>query len=341
MPRGPSPGRKRQKRHMIKSLVLRTGIVAAAKPRSPCMLPRRRPSSASRSPAHRSPCTISSATSQSNRGSGSDVVVEVTRGGHAMRGRLSLEVREVRGRNTLCVRFLDASTSSIPTSAAGRVLDFRIGSDCTLGGDDRDDCDDRSWGGHRICVKGGGQRHGGSVGRIPQDLSFRRARISRSILGVGELGCKSRATADLKMSAGSGRVTIRDVKGNLVATTGSGGMDVRGANGDEVRITTGSGGITANDVSGKRLRVSTGSGGVTGGGFTSEDLEISSGSGSIRVDDARAPRAHLSSGSGGIRVGFASPVKSLDASYRLRRSYCIAAGRSERGCRCRDRQRRD
>src|ERR1019366_9059583 len=132
-------------------------------------------------------------------------------------------------------------------------------------------------------------------------------------IGVGELGA-THVSADLRLSASAGRVTVKDTKGNLVAATGSGGVDVRGANGDDVRISAGSGSITANDVGGKRLRVSTGSGGVTGSGLSSDDLDVSAGSGSIRVDDARAPRVRLSAGSGGIRVGFASPVKSLDAS---------------------------
>ena len=242
------------------------------------------------------------------QGSGSDVVVEVTRGGHDAK-KLSLEVREVRGRNTLCVRFPDDDII-YPELGRGSSSDFRVGSDCTWGGDDRDDRDDRSWGGHRIRVKGSGS---GTEAWADLKILVPSGKDFAVFLGVGELGA-NHVTADLKLSAGSGRVTVRDVKGNLIAGTGSGGMDVRGANGDEVRISTGSGTITANDVSGKRLRVSTGSGGVTGGGFTSEDLDISSGSGSISVDDARAPRAHLSSGSGGIRVGFASPVKSLDAS---------------------------
>jgi lia operon protein LiaG len=244
------------------------------------------------------------------QGTGSDVVVEVTRGGHDAK-KLTLEVREVRGRNTLCVRFPDDDII-YPDLGRWSSSDFRIGNDCTWGGDDRDDRnnrDDRGWGGHRIRVKGGGS---GTEAWADLKILVPAGKDFAVFLGVGELGA-NHVNADLRLSASSGRVTVRDVKGNLVASTGSGGVDVRGANGDDVRISSGSGGITVNEVSGKRLKVETGSGGVTGGGLTSEDLEIGSGSGSIRVDDARAPRAHLSSGSGGIRVGFASPVKSLDA----------------------------
>ena len=291
---------------MIKSFVLRTGIVAAVT----AVAAHAAAAQTERKTLSGSSIAVYDLVGRVTveQGSGSDVVVEVTRGGHDAR-KLSLEVREVRGRNTLCVRFPDDDII-YPELGRGSSADFRVGSDCTWGGDDRDDRDDRSWGGHRIRVKGSGS---GTEAWADLRILVPSGKNFAVFLGVGELGA-NHVTADLKLSAGSGRVTVRDVKGNLVAGTGSGGMDVRGASGDDVRISTGSGTITANDVSGKRLRVSTGSGGVTGGGFTSEDLDISSGSGSIRVDDARAPRAHLSSGSGGIRVGFASPVKSLDAS---------------------------
>lgn len=241
------------------------------------------------------------------QGSGSEVVVEITRGGHDAK-KLSLEVHELRGRNTLCVRYPDDDII-YPDLGRWSSSDFRVDSDCTWGGGD--DRDDRGWGGHRIRIKGGGS---GTEAWADLKILVPNGKDVAVYIGVGELGA-THVTADLRLSSMSGRVTVRDTKGNLIAATGSGGVDVRGASGDDVRISTGSGGITSNDVSGKqRLRISTGSGGVTGAGVTSEDLEISSGSGSIHVDDARAPRVRLSSGSGGIRVGFASPVKNLDAS---------------------------
>ena len=244
------------------------------------------------------------------QGSGSDVVVEITRGGRDAR-KLSVEVGDVRGRNALRVRYPDDDIV-YPDLGRWSSSDFRINSDGTWGGSDRDDRDDRGWGsGHRMRIKGGGS---GTEAWADLKILVPTGKDIAVYLGVGELGV-NHVTADLRVSSMSGRVTVKDTKGNLIAATGSGGMDVRNASGDDVRISTGSGGITANDVSGKtRLRISTGSGGVSGAGMTSEDLEISSGSGTIRMDDARAPRSRLSSGSGGIRVGFATPVRNLDAS---------------------------
>jgi hypothetical protein len=248
---------------------------------------------------------------QVEQGAGSEVVVEITRGGHDAK-KLTIDVGELRGRNTLRVRFPDDDIV-YPDLGRWSSSDFRVNSDGTWGGGDRDDRDDRGdhwWGGHRVRIKGGGS---GTEAWADLRILVPSGKDVAVYIGVGELGA-THVSADLRLSASSGRVTVRDTKGNLVAATGSGGVDVRGANGDDVRISAGSGSITANDVGGKRLRVSTGSGGVTGSGLSSDDLDVSAGSGSIRVDDARAPRVRLNSGSGGIRVGFASPVKSLDAS---------------------------
>ena len=248
---------------------------------------------------------------QVEQGSGSEVVVEITRGGHDAK-KLTIDVGELRGRNTLRVRFPDDDIV-YPDLGRWSNSDFRVNSDGTWGGndrDDRDDRDDRGWGGHRVRIKGGGS---GTEAWADLRILVPSGKDVAVYIGVGELGA-THVSADLRLSASSGRVTVKDTKGNLLAATGSGGVDVRGANGDDVRISAGSGSVTANDVGGKRLRVSTGSGGVTGSGLSSDDLDVSAGSGSIRVDDARAPRVRLSSGSGGIRVGFASPVKSLDAS---------------------------
>ena len=240
------------------------------------------------------------------QGTGSDVVVEITRGGHDAK-KLSIDIGDIRGRNTLRVRFPDDDIV-YPDIGHWSNSDFRIGSDGTWGGGD-DDRDDR-WGGHRIRIKGSGS---GTEAWADLKILVPAGKDVAVYIGVGELGA-TKVTSDLRLSASSARVTVSGTKGNLIASAGSGGVDVRNATGDDVRISTGSGGVTANDVNGKRLHISTGSGGVGGSGLTSEDMQISAGSGSVRVDDARSPRARLTSGSGGIRVGFAAPVQSLDAS---------------------------
>lgn len=245
---------------------------------------------------------------QVEQGSGSDVVVEITRGGRDAK-KLSIDVGEIRGRNSLRVRFPDDDVI-YPDLGYRSESDFRINSDGTFGDDNGDDDRrDRRWGGNRVRIRGDGR---GTEAWADLKILVPSGKDVAVHIGVGELGA-NHVSADLILSAASARVTVRDTKGRLVASTGSGGVDVRGASGDDVTIETGSGGITATDVNGKRLRVQTGSGGVTGSGFTSQDMDIGAGSGSIRVDDARSPRVRLNSGSGGIRVGFAAPVSNLDA----------------------------
>jgi DUF4097 and DUF4098 domain-containing protein YvlB len=240
------------------------------------------------------------------QGSGSEIVVEITRDGHDAK-KLTIDVGELRGRNTLRVRYPDDDIV-YPELGRWSNSDFRIDSDGTWGDDDRGDRRDRSWSGHHVRIKGDGR---GTEAWADLKILVPAGKSVAVYIGVGELGA-TRVSADLRLSASSARVTVNGTKGNLVATAGSGGVEVRGAAGDDIRLETGSGGVTANDVNGKRLRIATGSGGVTGSRLTSEDLDVSVGSGSIRVDDTRAPRTRLSAGSGGIRMEFASPVKALD-----------------------------
>jgi lia operon protein LiaG len=245
-------------------------------------------------------------------GSGSDVVVELTRGGHDAK-QLKVEVGELGGRNTLRVVYPDDDIV-YPDLGRRSESDVRVNSDGTFGGDDSDDRGSRGnrgsrfFGGHRVRIRGGGS---GVEAWADLRILVPSGKAVAVHIGVGELGA-THVSADLRLSASSGRVTANGTKGNLVAETGSGEVDVRGASGDAISIESGSGAVSVTDVNGKRLRIDTGSGGVTGSGLTSDDLGIDVGSGSIRVDDARAPRTKLDAGSGGIRVAFASPVKSLD-----------------------------
>ena len=242
---------------------------------------------------------------QVEQGTGSDVTVEVTFAGHDAK-KLSIEVGELRGRNTLRIRYPDDDII-YPDLGDWSSSEFRINSDGTWGGDDNGD---RGWGGRRIRIKGSGR---GTEAWADIKILVPAGKDLAVYTGVGKLGA-THVNADLRLSASSGHITVDGTKGNLIASAGSGGVEVRSASGDDVRISSGSGGIHANDVSGKHLRVSTGSGGVTGSGLTSEELNVSVGSGSLRIDDTRSPDVHLSAGSGGIHAGFASPVKSLDVS---------------------------
>jgi len=242
---------------------------------------------------------------QVEQGTGSDVTVEVTLAGHDAK-KLSVEVGELHGRNTLRIRYPDDDIV-YPDLGRWSNSDFRINSDGTWGNGYDDD--DRGWG-RRVRITGNGS---GTEAWADMKILVPAGKDVAVYTGVGELGA-SHVNADLRLSAASGHVTATNLKGNLIASAGSGGVDVRSASGDDVRISAGSGGVHATDVSGKRLHVSTGSGGLTASGLTSDELNVSVGSGSLRIDDTRSPDVRLSAGSGGIHAGFAAPVKSLDVS---------------------------
>ena len=240
------------------------------------------------------------------QGTGSDVTVEVTFAGHDAK-KLSVEIGELHGRNTLRILYPDDDIV-YPDLSRWSSTDFRINSDGTWGSGYDDD--DRGWGGHRVRIKGGGS---GTEAWADLKIMVPAGKDVAVYTGVGEL-VASHVNADLRLSAAAGHVTATSTKGNLIASAGSGGVEVRSASGDDVRISAGSGGVRASDVSGKQLHLSTGSGGVTASGLSSDDLRVSTGSGSLRIDDTRAATARLSAGSGGIHATFASPVKSLDVS---------------------------
>jgi hypothetical protein len=236
-------------------------------------------------------------------GTGSEVVVEVTRGGRDSR-RLSVEVGEIRGRNTLRVIFPDGDIV-YPELGRWSNSDLSVNSDGTWGGDRGD----RSWfRGHRIRVSGGGR--GVEAWADLRILVPAGKRVDVN-LGVGEMDA-TRVDADLHLDASSGRIHATNTKGNLTIDTGSGGIEVRGATGESLMLDTGSGGISAWDITSKRCKLDTGSGGVRGGGLDCDDLTIDTGSGSIGVDGVKASRIKLDAGSGGINVSLTSSPRSLD-----------------------------
>lgn len=237
-------------------------------------------------------------------GTGTDVVVEVVRGGRDSR-RLSVEVGELRGRNTLRVIFPDDDII-YPEIGRWSSSDFSVNSDGTWGGDRGD----RSWfRGHRIHVRGSGR---GTEAWADLRILVPAGKRVDVHLGVGEMDA-SRVDADLHLEASSGRVHATNTKGSLSIDTGSGGIDVRGATGESVNLDTGSGGIAVYDVTSKRCKLDTGSGGVRGGGLDcGDELTIDTGSGSISVDGAKASRIKLDAGSGGIDVAVTSAPRSLD-----------------------------
>lgn len=248
------------------------------------------------------------------RGTGSDVEVEVVRGGRDG-NRLRIKSGTMRGRATLRVLY-PADDIVYPSDSRGSrwggSTDLRVRDDGTWGGD-------HTWHeGRRLRVK---SRGSGIEAWADIRIKVPDGRDLAAYLAVGDLtatdveadlvldvassrvlatGTRGRLTVD----AGSGGVTLRDVRANgLAVDNGSGGVTMTGVRSDRCAIDTGSGGITGDELACRTLQVSVGSGGVRMDRVTSDEVQVETGSGSVRLDLATSPRSiTVESGSGGVTM---------------------------------------
>ena len=240
---------------------------------------------------------------QVEAGTGPDVIVEIERDGRDA-SRLTVEVGEVRGKNTLRVIYPDGDIVYRDRQRNGWGSwnsSFSVNSDGTWGGD-------RSWSrNRRIRVKGSGS---GLEAWANLRVLVPAGKHIDVNLGVGDLTARNVA-GDVRLDVASAHVSASGMRGNLTIEAGSGGIDVRDASGDEITLETGSGSVDLRDITAKRCKVDSGSGGVSGGAVSCDDIAIDVGSGSVRVEDARASRVKLETGSGGVQFGMRSSPRDL------------------------------
>lgn len=219
-------------------------------------------------------------------GSGSDVVVRVTRGGGDA-SSLRVETGTVGGVATLRVVF-PRGTVIYPEMGRSSRTSVRVQADGTLSTGGRGDM---------VEVRGSGrgaEAWADLVIEVPRD---RRVSLT---LGVGGVVAQS-VSADLRVRTGSGSVDIADVRGGVDVDTGSGPVSVAGVRG-AVRVDTGSGSVTLRDVEGASLEVDTGSGNVRASGLRVRSALVDTGSGSVRLDGVAAPDVRVDTGSGSVEV---------------------------------------
>jgi Putative adhesin len=117
----------------------------------------------------------------------------------------------------------------------------------------------------------------------------------------------------VRATSGSGNVTVRGLRGDLVAGTASGDIELEGVGGGTVRADTGSGSITATAVTGRRLQAKTGSGDIDVSATSApDDAVMQTGSGDVSLtvpDEVYDVRADTGSGDKqvGVRTDPASP----------------------------------
>jgi hypothetical protein len=234
-------------------------------------------------------------------GSGSDVVVDVERGG-GDGARLRVEEGEVSGRPTLRVIY-PADRIFYNQQGSGRSrTELRVRDDGTFNGDS-----DGWRGGHHVVISS----DGGGLDAFA-DLTVRLPAGKRLALhlAAGDVTLTN-VSGDIIVDVHAASVHAERVRGHLVFDTGSGDVRIADAEGD-VDLDTGSGATTLAGVRGERLRVDAGSGLVTGSAIEVRELSLDLGSGGTRLTGVRAPDIRLDTGSGDTDLALESDVRSLD-----------------------------
>jgi lia operon protein LiaG len=232
------------------------------------------------------------------RGTGSAVVVEVTRRG-ADADRLRVTQGSVGGSQAVRIAY--------PT---GRIVYPAIGgrSSSTVSVD-RDGLYGTGRTGiglRRVNVTGSGR---GSEAWADVRILVPAGRTLAVHQAIGRVEIAD-VEGDLLVNGGSVRVNTAGTRGSLDVDTGSGSVSVTNADGD-LRVDTGSGSVQVSGVSGGRVVLDTGSGSVRGSDVRAGELVIDTGSGSVAVDGVAARRAVVDTGSGSVRLGLASRVDDL------------------------------
>jgi hypothetical protein len=219
-------------------------------------------------------------------GSGSDVVVQVMRGGDDA-SKLEIGVREVDGRQALIIRYPDDEVVYPEMGRRSRTT-LRVRDDGTFG-------DAGRGGRHEVEIRGSG---GGMEAWADLRISVPRGKDVAVYLAVGEAEVGA-VDGDLRIDTGSGEVHAQGGSGSLNIDTGSGEVTVRDFRGD-LLVDTGSGAVELSAVQGGEVSVDTGSGAVEGSGVTASYLKVDTGSGRITLSGVSAPDVYLDTGSGPV-----------------------------------------
>jgi hypothetical protein len=233
------------------------------------------------------------------RGSGSEVVVRIDRGGRDA-SELLVEVGDIGDRSTLRIIY-PADEIVYPEMGRSSNTTQSVRGDGTFGDGGRG-----REGGERVRIHGGGsglEAWADLVVEVPAGTRL------ATYLAVGEIEALD-VDGDLHLDTGSGAVAAHDIRGSLSIDTGSGSVTVRGVDGD-LRVDTGSGRVDVQDVVGREVDLDTGSGGVTAVGVESDLLNVDTGSGSIELREVSSRDVVVDTGSGSVEVELLTDIDRL------------------------------
>jgi lia operon protein LiaG len=229
-------------------------------------------------------------------GTGSEVAVEVTRGGPDA-SKLTIQTGRVRGRESLRVIYPDRRIvyrqGDWPRWRSRTTL--RVDDDGTFG-DNHDD-------GRSVDIVGNGD---GLEAYADVRVIVPKGKRVSVFLGVGEAKIDN-VDGDLYVDVSAAPVTATRTRGKLSLDTGSGEVKVTDAQGD-IDLDTGSGSVEVMNIRGPHLKMDTGSGRVRGSDIVADELELDTGSGSVRLGQVQSKRITLDSGSGSVELDLRSDV---------------------------------
>jgi len=235
-------------------------------------------------------------------GGGSDVIVEITRGGRDA-DQLRVEQGAIGGRETLRVIY-PADRVVYPGRGRSDHTTINVRDDGTWGDKESGRRSDRERNRIEISSSGSGLE-------AYADLRVLVPRGQRIEIrhGVGDARI-TMVDADLAVDVAAADVTAERTRGHLTLDTGSGSVSVTDAQGD-VNLDTGSGSVTISGIKGETLRMDTGSGSIRGGDIDVADLKADVGSGGVHLERVRAARVDVDAGSGATELELLSSVEHL------------------------------
>jgi lia operon protein LiaG len=235
-------------------------------------------------------------------GGGSDVSVEISRGGSNGRS-LRVATGDIRGLETLRVIYED-DRIVYPEMSRGSRTSISVNSDGTFGDDKglRGIFRDRS----RVEISASGS---GAEEFADLRVTVPRGKSVELHVAVGDVHVAN-VDGDLHIDVAAASITTEHTRGTLSLGTGSGGVQVSDVQGD-VDLDTGSGGVTINGVRGNTLKMDTGSGSITASDIDVRDLNADVGSGGFRARRVRSSRVSIDAGSGGAEIELLSDIERL------------------------------
>jgi hypothetical protein len=232
------------------------------------------------------------------RGSGSEVVVTLSRGGSDA-AELEVETREVDGFDALVIRYPSDDVVYDRGRGGNYSTTLSVRDDGTWGG--------RMRGGDRVRVRSSGN---GLEAHADLRVEVPDGRDIRIMLAVGEASAVG-LRGDVELDIGSGRAAVEDVVGDVSVDTGSGGVTVAGVQG-EVLVDTGSGSVQVEGVRGPMLSVDTGSGSIDATDITVDAVEVDTGSGSVELARVTARDVLVDTGSGSVDIEMMSTIDRIE-----------------------------